>query len=49
MSKNRENNQKLDKETNLKPIGKARTLVEKAKREVPGFAEHYAKFKNKEL
>ncbi len=44
MSKNRENNQTLDKETNLKPIGTARTLVEKAKSEVPGFAEHYSKF-----
>ncbi len=44
MSKNRKNLQKLDKETNLKAIGSAKTLIEKAKREVPGFAEHYAKF-----
>lgn len=44
MSKNRENFQKLDKETNLKAIGSAKTLIEKAKREVPGFTEHFAKF-----
>jgi len=44
MSKNRKNYQRLDKETNLKAIGSAKTLIEKAKREVPGFTEHFAKF-----
>ena len=28
----------------IKPIGSAKTLIEKAKREVPGFTEHFAKF-----
>ena len=44
MSKNRKNYQRLDKKTNLKAIGSAKTLIEKAKREVPGFKNHFAKF-----
>lgn len=44
MSKNKENYQKLVKQPNLKTVGSAKTLIEKAKREVPGFEKHYAKF-----
>jgi len=36
MSKNKENYQRLGKEHNLKAVGPAKTLIEKAKREVPG-------------
>ena len=44
MSKNKENYQRLGKEHNLKAVEPAKTLIEKAKREVPGFTGHFAKF-----
>ena len=44
MDKNTKNQQTLIKKTKLKQIGSAKTLIEQAKREVPGFTEHFAKF-----
>ena len=42
MSKSTQNYHRLNK--NPEAIGSAKTLIEKAKREVPGFKGHFAKF-----
>ena len=42
MDKSRKNYQSLGKICSLKLVGSAKTLIEKAKREVPGFKEQYA-------
>ncbi len=44
MSKIRKNYQSAGKKSELNFIGSAKTLIEKAKREVPGFTDHFAKF-----
>ena len=44
MSKIRKNYQSVSKKSELIFIGSAKTLIEKARREVPGFKEHFAKF-----
>ena len=44
MSKSSKNQQTLITKTKLKQIGSAKTLIEQAKREVPGFKAHFAKF-----
>lgn len=44
MSKSSKNQQTLITKTKLKQISSAKTLIEQAKREVPGFKAHFAKF-----
>ena len=44
MSKSKQKNQMPGKKSGSITTGSAKTLIEKAKREVPGFRQHFAKF-----
>lgn len=44
MSKSKQKNQMPDKDSGSITSGSAKTLIEQAKREVPGFREHFARF-----